>query len=418
MNETDLFTRLAVALFAGFLIGAERGYHERDAPEGRRIAGVRTFGLIALLGALFAALAEYFGAAVLGLGALALGVVLLISYRVQSERFEEYGITTEVAALVTFGLGALAMAGQLTVAAAIAVVTALILALKPQLHGILSRLKAEEVYGTLQLLLISLVMLPVLPNRGFGPWEALNPYAIWWMVVLIAAMSYVGYVAVRLAGAEVGLMFTALAGGLASSTALSLNYARIGARETALVPLATAGIITASATMFPRVLVVASIVQPALLSRLIIPLGASMLAAYGAAFWFWRRSRRSVETAHGVPIRNPFELRPALQFALLLTVIMLAVQAVRRWYGDPAVYALAALSGVSDVDAITLSMARLTRHDLALPIAANAVLIAAFVNTAVKAILVAIFGGKRLALRVGVVSAGVIAIGFGALAAS
>ena len=183
VDETLL--RLAVALFAGLLIGTERGWQRRSEAEGRRPAGIRTFGLIGLAGGLWALLGRELGSIVLGMAAGVLGGVLALVYWLQVRDRDDYGLTTEIAAFVTFALGAAAMQGHLAVAAAGAVVTALLLGLKPPLHGWLERLSALELRGALKLLLISVVVLPVLPDRGYGPWDALNPYTIWLMVVQI-----------------------------------------------------------------------------------------------------------------------------------------------------------------------------------------------------------------------------------------
>jgi uncharacterized membrane protein (DUF4010 family) len=403
MNELDLLQRLAVALLAGLLIGLERGWATRAAAEGARIAGIRTFGLIGLLGALTALLAQGAGAVVLALGFLAFGVLLAASYWLQGERGHDFGITTEVAALITFALGALAMAGHLTAAASVAVVTAVILSLKPRLHGLVAQLRPEEVYGTLKLLLISVVLLPILPDRGFGPWQALNPFELWLLVVLIAAISFVGYAAVRIAGARRGLLLTALCGGLIASTVVALDFARLARKHRDLQRILAAGVAAASATMFPRMLVVVAAVQPGLLPGLLAPLGVMMAIGYGAALWWSRTDTREAVPEMDAPA-NPFELGPALKFGLLLAVITLLANALRHMFGDEGIYALAALSGIADVDAITLSLAGMTARDLAVAVAVHGIVIAAMVNTLAKAALVVAIGRGRAGRRVAAVA--------------
>jgi hypothetical protein len=226
MDELELFKRLGVALAAGMLIGLERGWHERAMPEGSRVAGIRTFAIVGLLGGLWALLGELVGEIALGFAFLAFAVVMIIARVRAAAKIDDYGITTVVAALVTFALGAIALRGQLSIAAAGAVVTALLLGIKPALHEFVERIEPEELNAVLKLLLMTIVLLPVLPDRGFGPWKALNPYELWWMVVLIATMHFVGYVAVKLVGEQRGIPLAGLAGGLIASTAVAVSFSR------------------------------------------------------------------------------------------------------------------------------------------------------------------------------------------------
>ena len=410
MTADDVLLRLAVALFAGLLIGTERGWQRREAAEGERPAGIRTFGLIGLAGGLWALLGRELGALVLGFAAAVLGAVLIAVYWLKVRDRHDYGLTTEVAAFVAFALGAVAVEGHLAVSAAGAVVTALLLGLKPPLHGLLTRITERELRAALQLLLVSVVILPVLPNRGYGPWDALNPYVIWWMVVLIAGIGFIGYVAVRIAGARYGLLLTGFAAGLMASTPLALAFGRLGRGSPRNAPVLAAAILAASSTMFPRALAVASVVQAQLFARLAVPLLAMMLAGYLAAALWWRGAGRTPEETEP-PIRNPFELLPALRFGALLALVMLLAHGLERWAGEAGLYALAVVSGLTDVDAITLSFARLSGDAGMLTVAANGIVIAAMANTAFKAALVVMVGGRRLGLRVAVSALAMLVVG-------
>lgn len=410
MIAEELFLQLAVALFAGLLIGTERGWQRSSEPEGQRAAGIRTFGLIGLGGGLWAILGREVSPTVLGAAILVLGLALVVSYWLQVRTRDQYGMTTQVAAFVTFALGAIAIEGHPAVAAGGAVVTALLLGLKPPLHNWLTRLTELELQGALKLLLISVVVLPVLPNRGYGPWEALNPYVIWLMVVMIAGIGFVGYVAVRVTGTRYGLLLTGFVAGLMASTPLALTFARLGRNAPANGPVFAAAILAASSTMFPRALAVASVIEPDLFERLAVPLLAMMAAGYvGAAYWWWTGGRHADETSP--PIRNPFEIGPALRFGVLLTLIMLLARAVEHWVGEAGIYALATVSGLTDVDAITLSLARFADREIALAVAANGIVIAAMTNTLFKAALVLGIGGVDLGLRVGVAALAILALG-------
>jgi len=399
-EEQQILYRLGAALAIGLLIGVERGWHEREAKEGARIAGVRTFGLVGLLGGGMALIAEVFGALVMGLAFVGLAGLLAAVYVENLRRGRtDVGITSLVAALLTFALGALAAMGEVVIAAASAVLTALLLGYKPQLHRWVNALEGDELRAGIKLLLISVVLLPILPNRGFGPWEALNPYAIWWMVVLIAAISFVGYFAVKIGGAARGTVFTGLAGGLASSTALTLHFSRLAARDPALAPVLATGILLACGTMFPRMLLVASLLNRALFEALVVPALVMALCVYVPALVFLRRQAR-MQPYTASPLKNPLELRAALGFGALLAVVMLLGKALQEFSGEAGVLVLAAASGIADVDAITLSLARMSGDDLALGAAALGVVIAGAVNSLVKGAMAGVIGGRAIGLRV------------------
>lgn len=391
LDDLALLERLAVALAAGLLIGLERGWQARGLAEGARVAGFRTFALVGLLGGLASLLARDHGLAVLAGGFLALGLVVAAGYWRGTAAGRDVSATTAIAALVTFALGAAAGEGELEVAGAGAVIVALLLGTKPQLHRLVERIERRELLAVLQLLLMSVVLLPVLPDRGLGPWQALNPYRIWWMVVLIAGLSAVGYFAIRLAGPRRGLLLTGLFGGLASSTATTLALARRAAGSGAAPPrLIAAGILLACAIMFPRMLLVAGLIAPALLPVLAPPLGAAALVAAAAALWaaglLSVGRKRPVEvSAEEVQPQNPFEFGTALKFGLLLAAILLLTEGLRRWIGEQAILLVAAASGLADVDAVTLSLSALVADGATLPaLAGGAILLAAAVNTLVK----------------------------------
>lgn len=390
----DPLVNLGIALALGLMIGSERGWQERRAEEGSRVAGIRTFGLIGLLGGLWALLAQDMGETLLGFAFLGLTIVLVIAYRQGQQEGHDVGITTLIAALITFALGAFTVRGYAAPAAAGAVATTVLLSLKPTLHRWLSNLEAEEFYAALKLLLISVVLLPVLPNQGYGPWGVLNPYHIWWMVVLIAGLSFAGYIAMKAVGAERGILLTGLLGGLASSTATTLTFARL-ARHIRLGRVLAAGTLVASATMFPRVLVEVTVINPQLLPALIPPLGLMTLTSIVYGLWLWRRHRGQPHTGK-LPLHNPLELKSALQFGLLLSVILVLAEAFRAWQGDTGIYLLAFVSGIGDVDAITLSMARMSTQDLPAEVAERAILIATLTNTLMKGVLVITIAGGEM----------------------
>jgi len=409
--------RLGIALAVGLLLGVERSWHQRGAAEGQRITGLRTFGLIGLLGGLWGLVARHLGDLLLGFGFLAVAALMVTAYAIDRQDDRHHGVTTVVAAMVTFVLGALAVRGYQHVAAAAAVVTALLLSLKGVLHGWLQRLQEDELHGVLKLLLISVVLLPVLPNQGFGPWHALNPYEIWWMVVLIAGISFAGYVAIKVAGARHGILLTGFLGGLISSTATTLDLSRLGRRAN-LQTVAAVGVLAACATMFPRIAVEVAVINAELLRQVGLPLLLMTLVTVGGALFWWRREQRVTGLpAKDEPVRrNPFELVPALQFGLLLATVMFFAHLLRAWFGAAGVYLLAAVSGLSDVDAITLSLSRLARTDLGAATAARAIILAAVVNTGVKGALVLFLAGSGMGRRAAPVLLAAMLVGMASVA--
>ena len=398
--ELAIAQRLAVALAIGFVIGAERGWEQRDAPQGSRTAGVRTFALTSLLGGVASLLATRLGPGVLAVAFAALAGLAIASYAVTARPPDDVGLTTEVALLVAFGLGALAGAGVAVESVAAAVVVAAILGFKRELHLGLAWLERRELTATLQLLLIAAVALPLLPDRGLGPWEALNPRRLGLLVLLLAGISYVGWFAVRLVGARLGLSLTGLVGGIASSTAVTLTYARIARKGGGPVAILGAGIALACGMMAVRLFAVVALVAPVLAARLAAPLAALAFVPWLAAGLALRSAPATRESPAVLPLRNPLELERALLLAAALTGLVVLVNAAEQALGAPGVYAVAALSGVADVDPVALSVAQAARVRLDPDVAVRAIVLAAAVNTGAKLALSGVVGGRPLARAV------------------
>ncbi|WP_394752243.1 MgtC/SapB family protein [Crenothrix sp.] len=400
MIELQSFKLLGITLAIGLLIGLERGWHARDKAEGLRIAGLRTYGLLALLGGLCGILAEQTGIVLLGFAFLSLTCVLLVAYSKSINKFEDYSITSLIASLITFILGALTVFGHSILASATAVVITLLLGFKPLLHSWLNKLEQQELDATLKLLLISVVILPILPDRSFDPWKIFNPYHIWWMVVLIAGVSYLGYFATRIVGNRHGPVLTGILGGLVSSTVVTLNLSRLLKTSPGMHNALAAGILTACATLFIRTLLLASIVN----AELFRILGASMLVmatvTYVLAFLLWQSSLK-LEVKQDVKFENPFQLGLAIKFGALLVVILFLSKLGNMYFGDKGTYFMAAASGMADVDPLTLSMSQMTNNGLALNVAAHAIFVAVSVNSGVKSIIAFVIGDKALGIRVG-----------------
>ncbi len=408
MSIEDLFQRLSVSLAIGLLIGLERGWQARNEAEGKRTAGLRTFALTGLLGGTAAALASLTGPAVLGLAFVGFTAVFAAFSWMEARSENSYSVTSVVAGMLTFALGAYAALGELQVAIAAAVAATLLLAFKPTLHGWMRRLTPEEIRGALILLAMTFLLLPVLPDRTIDPWDSLNPARIWTYAILIAALSFAGYVAVRAMGDQAGILVAALAGGLASSTAATLTFARLAQEQRdqpGAGPLLAGGALLAGAVMFARILVITGAINAALIPHLAAPLGAAGAVFLVAGLLLvWRR--RSEHDGHaGLKLRSPFELGTALKLAAFIAVISVVSKIVSGAVGEAGVLAVAAVSGLADVDALTLSMARLAPDGIAPTTAAVAIGVAAAVNTAVKAAISGVAGTVRMGAIVGAVSA-------------
>lgn len=400
MDTYQLIQRLAVALAIGLIIGIERGWKQRAEPEGERAAGLRTLALAGLLGGVWGALAHAAGAwGLVGLGLAFAGFAAVIAvFRYREMQHEgSFGATTVVAAMLAFALGAFAVLGDPGAAAAAGVATALLLALKAMLHAWLARLTWEELRSGLVLLAMTVIMLPLLPDRDVGPWLPVNPREVWLMTIFIAALSFAGYVAIRVAGPQLGILLSGLAGGLVSSTAATLNLAHMASEHPSHRGMLAASTMLAGAMMMLRVLVVVSVVNAALLTTIApaLVLGALTQAGFGA-FLAWR-SGNEAQNAAPLSLNNPLDLRPVLQFGALLAVVMALANGAAAWAGSAGAYVLAALSGILNVDAISLSMARLAPDRLAASSAVIAILIAVGVNSIAKVALASSAGGWTFA---------------------
>lgn len=390
---------LLIALLLGAIIGTQRGWVMRHGVEGSRVAGIRTFSLVGLLGGLVAVLSQLYTPLLLGFALIALVCLAGVAFVVRQRISEDLSITGIVSLLITFVIGSLAASGQAVLAASAAVITALVLDNKRELHDALQKLQEYELDAALRLLLISIVLLPMLPNQTYGPWNALNPYEIWWMVVLIASISFVGYFAIKIGGERRGILFTSVFAELSSSTALTLQFSQLSKEQPRISPLLASGILLSCGTMFPRLIVVLTVLNPPLV-KLLWPIILSMMVAmYFMAWRIWREvDIENIEPDNKQ--KNPLALQSAVFFGLVLAMIMLLSHALSDWFGDAGTLILSALSGITDVDAISLALARQSSQTLSLSTAALGIVIAASVNTLVKMGMVVVLGDKSLARRI------------------
>jgi uncharacterized membrane protein (DUF4010 family) len=390
-----LALRFAAALGLGVLIGLER--ERTQKPEGG-FAGVRTFGLISLAGAMAAYVDVALERPALGLALFAAVAALVVASAVITARQGDVGITTEISALLAFVLGFLCVYGEVTLAAGLAVASGGVLALKQWLHGLARRIESADVEATLKFAIVSVIILPLVPNQNFGPvpLDVINPYKIWWMVVLISGLNFASYILVKVVGTEHGIGLTGLLGGLVSSTAVSLGFAQRSRTQPEQAPALALGILLAWTVMFFRVVLLVALIAPALARD--VALGIGMLGILSLAIVLGlRRRQRSAERASVSAGSNPFELGQAIRFGLVFGVVTFVAKAAQVYLGDAGLYLAGALAGLTDVDAIALSMAQLAQSEPASQAAAGrTILIAVLANTLVKGGMAVFMGGPAL----------------------
>jgi len=399
MDTLSLLQRLFLALSIGLLIGIERGWQEREGKDGSRAAGVRTYALIGLLGGVCALLDNFAGGYLLGIGLLAFTASLAVFEWREANLSNSASATGLIAGLVTFVLGAYAMLGNMAVAGAGAIATTIILAERQALHAFVARLTWKELRSALLLLAMTFVLLPLLPDSPVDPWQALNPHQLWLMMVLIAALSYVGYISIRIAGDRAGLIYAAGAGGLVSSTAVTLAFSRIARlHPQSSLPLA-AGVTTSWAVSLLRMSAIAITLAPTMLWSIGLVLGtpAIVLGAVTAVL-YWRAEKLKEKSP--LVLNDPFELSEVLKFGVLLAVVTLVSKLSSSGTANHGLVPLAAISGLVDVDPITLSASRMAGATITVPFAATIIMVAAGANLLCKSAVALVLGSRTLAVYV------------------
>jgi uncharacterized membrane protein (DUF4010 family) len=378
----------------GLLIGLERERH----PEAK--AGVRTFALIALLGTLCAMLGESLASPWLLPAGLMMSVGgIIAAYATDAKANWDSGTTTVAAAAVTYCLGAATWHGSAEIVIAIAIVTTVLLHFKSEIEGFTMKLTPKDIASVLQFAVLSLVILPVVPNTGFGPYGALNPYHLWMMVVLISAVSLAGYVAWRLLGGKGPVLLLGALGGLVSSTATTLVYSRGARGKPEMEGTAATVILLANLVVLLRLSVLAVVVMPAILPTMIPVMLAGLAATLPVAWLTWRRHQEG-QAMENPELTNPTDLPVALGFGVAYAVVLVAAAWLNDLAGVAGVYAVALVSGLTDVDAISLSSFRLFGDGRVTAAGAvMAIVVALCSNAVVKATIVFVAGGRSLGMR-------------------
>ena len=385
MEQTEVFGRVVLAFGIGLLIGIERGWQSRDMRDGTRALGARTFSLIGLLGGALGLVGQLTTDAVPALGTIGFIALITTVYFKGLKNGGDRGATTEVAAVLTFVLGIVAVRGDMAVASASAVIVAAVLGLKKPLHRWIGRLESDELNAAIKLLVISVVVLPVLPNKEYGPGGVINPYILWWIVVVIAALSFASYTAIRLLGERAGVAAVGLLGGLVSSTATTVAFARFAKSHHSLATAATAGISLAGAVMFLRALVLTGILFRPAVDQLWIPLVSASLMSAAIAGALGLASRQQNTTSAALSLKATADVATGLKFVAAFAVIALATEFARQLLGTSGAIVASALGGLVDVDATNTTMARLGASGAA-PVqeVVAAVVVATSINTLAK----------------------------------
>lgn len=394
MMDVVTVQKLAIALGLGLLVGIQR---EWTAPH---VAGLRTFAAITLFGAVCGLLVESVGGWLVVAGLIAVAAIIIVGRLAKfSNSDAQAGLTTQVAALVMYMVGAAVALDQIALAVITGGGLAVLLHWKVPLHAVVDRLGEGDLRAIIQLVLIALVILPVLPDKSYGPFHVLNPFQIWLMVVLICGISLSGYFAYKFWGARAGTLLGGVLGGLISSTATTVSYSNMSRRKEGAHAQAASVIMIASTIVFARILFEVAVVAPEILTGLLPPLAAMMglmtlIAAASYILAFRQRKTALID-------EEPSELPAALVFGVLYAVVLFAVAAVKEYSDERGLFVVAALSGLTDMDAITLSTAQMIKADrLSIATGWRMILVGGMSNLLFKAAAVAVLADRRLLWRI------------------
>lgn len=385
-----------ISVGIGFLIGLEREFSKKVHEKEEQFAGVRTYTMVSVFGYLAAFLAAQYGAWLLGIMLGGLFVFVIVSYIQISRTPGNLGGTSEMATIITFLLGVLVFQKVILFALLIMVLLLVLLVFKPSLHGFVKKLTRKELHAIILFVIMSALVIPFLPDNNFGPYDLWNLKEIWKMVILVSGTSLVGYMIAKILGNR-GTMLAGLIGGLVSSTSVALTFSRRSklTNSDASSFFYAMGIISACTIMFPRVLFEVYVVNKALAQQLWLPVILITAAGFGAAFLIFKIKKGKADS-ESLALKNPLDLATALKFALFFAGIQWLVKFCSEEFGDRGTYLAGAISGITDVDAITLSMAKMAQGGEQSVLAINTILLAALSNTLVKFIIVMTVGSVQL----------------------
>lgn len=382
ITQLDFFVRMLVTVGIGFVIGLEREHASFSKGE-EVFAGLRTFVLVALLGFLSGTLATIFSFWIIIAGFLGLSILVSISYGISANR-GQLGGTTEIAALLVYLLGALTLVGYVEFCLALTVVIVLFLSLKVKFQSLIGRITQSELFAFIQFVIVVLLIFPFLPDRDFGPYQIINPKEIGWVIVLTSGVGFFGYMLMKFIGSNRGILLTGIVGGLVSSTVVSWVFSKKSKTAPEFSASCTVAIMAASTIMVIRVFVWIVIFNSSLIHNLLLPLLTIFAAALGVTLYYYKKQGPSNDKPADLPLGEPLNLREAIFFGILYTAILLVVSYASDQFGHKGIYLSSALAGLTDIDAITISVAKIAGDSMNIITAQNAIILATLSNTIIK----------------------------------
>ncbi len=395
MVEFTFLQNFMIALALGALIGLEREY-ARYRKRGHDYAGIRTFPLISLFGALAAYFGEVISPWVLLGSMILMGVLIIISYFADVETSRKYhGATSEVAGFITFFVGVLCYKGEFTFAAFIAIIMTIILYARSMLHNFAEHIKKKELADTLKFAVIAFIILPFLPDKGYGPYDIFNPYLVWVIVVFVSGISFAGYFLMKWFG-EKGLTLTAVLGGIASSTVLTTSFSQRSKKEEGLFQVLALGVIIANGIMLLRVLFVLFFLNSEVYLKILIPFVVLAAILGVAGYILWKKIAPAKHNkSHHLELESPFTFLPALKFAIIFSSVLALTKLAGIYFANNGVYIISFISGFFDVDTVVISMAKLVGTTITAEVASKGILLAVITNTLFKGGIAYTLGGKE-----------------------
>lgn len=392
LTEFDFLIRMLVTAGIGFVLGLEREYSQYSE-KGEIFAGLRTFTLVALLGFLTAYLGITFTYWIFIAGFLGVVTIVAISYWVTSNE-GNIGSTTEFAIIFTFLLGGLVLVGSINLSLALTVITLVLLSLKLRLKSMIGQLTQKELFAFVRFVVIALLILPFLPNEFYGPYEVINPREVGWIIVLTSGIGFVGYILMKFLGTDRGILLTSILGGLVSSTLVTFTFSKKSKETPDLSQNYAVGIFAAATIMVLRIFLLVFIFNKTMLIQLTIPLLIILLTTFGIALYFYNKQFEKQHAVDKIVLGDPLNIKNAVFFGVFYMGILLLVSYANHTYGTKGIYLSSAISALTDIDAIAISVSKLGGTTMNLLIAQNAILLATLSNTVVK-IGIAVFTGSR-----------------------
>lgn len=392
LTQKDFFIRLLVATGIGFLLGLERE-HSALRQKQEAFAGMRTFVLVVLLGFVGAMMHYLFSPWSFLAVFMAVAIFIATSYWITSSR-GDIGGTTEFSALLAFLLGALTFLGYIEMSLMITVIIMVLLSSKVKLQTIIGEITGEEMYALIRFVVLALLILPFLPDQEMGPFGVLNPREIGWIVVLTSGLGFLGYLSVKFLGADRGILLTGIVGGLVSSTMVTWIFAKKSKKVPSLSADCATAILAASSIMIIRVLVWVFLFNQDLTPSLYIPMGIIFLSGMGPTLFFHFKQPYKGDVGESIPTGKPLNMQSAIVFGAIYTLIILMVSYTNEYFGQKGIYITSAIAGLTDINAITISVSKLAGNTLSLLTAQNAIVLATISNTIIK-IGISLWAGSR-----------------------